>query len=538
MNRGSIITVLCLALLLQSCVQNRLPDPVFVPNIKEIKADGALGVNIDQSARCVTFTMDEIADLSKVNVTSCTFNNDDIVCPDKPVVGVHDLTSPKAFIFSTYSQNYEWIFKAVQPISREFTVKGQLGDCTIDEQNHRVLLKVTKSTPRTWITVTSCKLGPRDITQYSEDPLQIRNFSEPRTLGVKYRDCEQQWTIIVENSTLDVDMRRISPRVHSCFMEAEAPQGALNGFVLRKSGDTEWKQIDSVSSSAGKIVGYADSLLAETTYECMAFSNADTTIICTFTTGTPVQLPNADLEESYNTGSYFEFYNPASTKPECTQPWWGSGNGCFAKGVTGSADMGFVICAPDRETSAQGRQSARLQSAWAVVKFAAGNLFCGEFAGLVGTRGGMVNFGRPFTSRPSAMSFMVRYINGPIDHVDGYPEKQPVKEGDPDKAQVYIALGTWDAKTYGGTQDSPVQVNTTDTKTFFNPLGKDVIAYGTWITDQKISEWTNIVIPIVYTDNFTEPTHIIISCAASYLGDYFTGCSESKLWIDDFQLIY
>lgn len=537
MKSGRLIFLPLAALALQSCVSNRLPDPLFIPTIKSITAQGAVETKIDNSSRSVTFTMDEVNDLTKVNVTSCTFNNDELVKSDKPIIGVHDLSSPKPFVLSAY-QDYEWTLKTVQPIKREFSVIGQLGDCVIDEINRRVILKVTKSTPLSWLTVLSCKLGPRDITEYSEDPLLIKDFTSPRTIGVRYRNCVEEWTVIVENSLLDVDIRLVSPRVHCCFIDAEAPQGAVNGFVIRRAGEAVWKQVDSLESFAGRIVGYADSLDAETQYECRAFSGSDTTAVYPFTTGREVQLPNSGLEESFNSGKYFEFYNPSSTVPDCTVPWWGSGNGCSSKGVAGSASMGFVICAPDGEIVASGKQSARLQSAWAIVKFAAGNLFSGEFAGLVGTKGGKVNFGRPFTSRPSAMTVMVKYHNGPIDHVDGYPEGKPVKVGDPDMAQIFIALGDWDAKTYGGTPESPVQVNTTDPETFFNPEGANVIAYGSFTTDHEIGEWTKVTIPLEYHNDFIEPTHIIVSCAASYLGDYFTGCSESKLWVDDFYLEY
>ena len=34
------------------------------------------------------------------------------------------------------------------------------------------------------------------------------------------------------------------------------------------------------------------------------------------------------------------------------------------------------------------------------------------------------------------------------------------------------------------------------------------------------------------------PTHIVISCAASQFGDYFTGYDGSQLWLDHFEFIY
>ena len=41
-----------------------------------------------------------------------------------------------------------------------------------------------------------------------------------------------------------------------------------------------------------------------------------------------------------------------------------------------------------------------------------------------------------------------------------------------------------------------------------------------------------------YHDNFRLPTHIIVSAASSRLGDYFTGSSESRMWLDDLRLVY
>ena len=50
--------------------------------------------------------------------------------------------------------------------------------------------------------------------------------------------------------------------------------------------------------------------------------------------------------------------------------------------------------------------------------------------------------------------------------------------------------------------------------------------------------WLEYTIPLNYHDMDEKPTHIIISCAASMYGDYFTGCSSSSLWIDAAELIY
>ena len=117
------------------------------------------------------------------------------------------------------------------------------------------------------------------------------------------------------------------------------------------------------------------------------------------------------------------------------------------------------------------------------------------------------------------------------------------KDVDYDRAQIKIALGTWDYRTYGGTSNCPVQVNTTDVSTFVD-FNTDIstIAYGSLILQGDASNstnvWQQITIPLDYKDQTAYPSYIIISCAASMLGDYFTGSEESELWVDGMELLY
>lgn len=150
------------------------------------------------------------------------------------------------------------------------------------------------------------------------------------------------------------------------------------------------------------------------------------------------------------------------------------------------------------------------------------------------------------------MRLWAKYDCGAIDVVDGYPADYPVKIGDPDCCQMWWALGDWDYRKFGGTQDCPVQVNTTDKSTFFKPDSDAVIAYGSFEADSSSSEWegraevlqlredgwAEIEIPLDYRTVSRVPTHIIVSFAASRLGDYFTGSSESVLHIDDVRMVY
>ena len=202
----------------------------------------------------------------------------------------------------------------------------------------------------------------------------------------------------------------------------------------------------------------------------------------------------------------------------------------------------YAICYPDTGDYKDGRQSVCLNSQYVVVKFAAGNLFSGHFGKTIGTSGGTVYFGRPFTARPTGLRFWMKYSGGIINHADsGVPEAG--KEGNYDKASVRIALGTWDYRTYGGDADSPVLINTTDTSTFVDfSTDASTIAFGEKIVSSDstnpATDWIQVTIPLKYSDTNKRPTHIIISCAASMYGDYFAGYAGSKLWLDGMELLY
>jgi hypothetical protein len=139
-----------------------------------------------------------------------------------------------------------------------------------------------------------------------------------------------------------------------------------------------------------------------------------------------------------------------------------------------------------------------------------------------------------------------------MDIIKGMPPGVSLTSEDYDCAEIKFAIGDWNHKKYGGTPASPVHVNTTDASTFvdFN-TDEATIANGSLIIEHdgyllnnadKISkntnQWIEYTIPLKYRDQNKKPTHIIISCAASRYGDYFTGCSSSKLWIDKVELVY
>ncbi len=301
---------------------------------------------------------------------------------------------------------------------------------------------------------------------------------------------------------------------------------------VRAQGSEEWTVIEATKAGDNLFSVVAAGLTPETLYEYQLVVNGEAIGSSkTFTTDYISTIPNAGMED-WNTGEGWPMpYASGGTA------WWGNGNK--------AADMaGLVISESDATTYTEGTKSAKLSGKQIKIltinKVAPGNLFSGSFVSTVGTSGGKVNFGRPFTARPSALKVDYKYTCGAITHNEGGPadDDTPHAVGDPDRCHIYVALGDWDYKTYGGTVESPVQVNTTDHSTLFNPNDDAVIAYGELVKGENITDWTEAVIRLKYKDTNRRPTHIIISCASSKLGDYLTGSSNSTLWVDDFELIY
>ena len=319
------------------------------------------------------------------------------------------------------------------------------------------------------------------------------------------------------------------------------------------SNGTDWSYIDGVNHAEGawkaEIKGLAPS--TEYTYNLVL----DGEVVgepLTFTTEDAPNIPNGSFEyASLVSGKeYYKFYDPNCGVAEGQTMFWGSGNGEGGEGVPGSASMGITITYVDTNEKVHGNQSVMAKTSQMAGVLAAGNIFTGQFAGLVGSEGGKVNFGRPWTSRPSALKMYCKYATGKMGV--GKPADVGLTSSDYDRAQIKVAIGTWNYKTYGGTKDSPVHVNTTNTSTFVDfytdpstIANGDVIIYNDGYSINKgakvaetTSEWVEYIIPLEYRKLTTYPTHIVISCASSQFGDYFTGSEDATLWIDAVELIY
>ena len=254
-----------------------------------------------------------------------------------------------------------------------------------------------------------------------------------------------------------------------------------------------------------------------------------------FTTEGVTALVNGNLDGWYKSG---KTWYAASQDYFTTNggSFWDSSN----PGTTTGAGA-LVNVNPTQGNSAtvhtMGGQSAELKSQYAsafgIGKFAAASLYAGKFNSLVGTNGAKIDFGQPFTSRPTQLHGFFQYTAGVIDYKgDSTPaDLGIVKDKTLDQCAVYIALTT---KAY--------QVNNTDLSTFID-FNNDpgIVAYGELPASDCVSTngaWKEFAIDLKYHSLTTKPTHIIVVCSSSKYGDYFTGSTNSVMYVDDLELIY
>lgn len=330
-------------------------------------------------------------------------------------------------------------------------------------------------------------------------------------------------------------------------------EGKTVEFSYSADGST-WTTVAGTNDAEGTWMAVLTGLTPSTEYTYkLLIDGEEVGESKTFTTEAAPNVPNGSFEYvSYVSGtSYYKFYDPNCGVAEGETMFWGSGNGEGSEGTNGSANMGIIITTIDSDAK-DGNNSVLAQTSQMAGFLAAGNIFTGQFAGLVGTEGGKVNFGRPWTSRPTALRLWCKYTTGTMDIVNGAPSGVSLVEGQTyDRAQIKFALGKWSYRDYGGTSISPVHINTTDESTFVDfSTDPSTIAYGDLIlyndsysingevTATAPTEWIQYTIPLEYSNLMDTPTHIIISCAASQYGDYFSGSTSSKLWLDGVELIY
>lgn len=533
------IFVLPLALMSAGCIENDIPYPVVDLQILNLAGEG-FSATIDPQTRSVNLTLDETTDISKVRITEVTYTEE--TQPSMDLIGTFDMRMPLTVTLSLY-QDYEWTISAVQPIERYFSVEGQIGETVFDMENHIATAYVGKTTDLNDIDVLSLKLGPRDISDMSPSMSELTSFESVRFVTVKYHDVTERWSLYVLQTDQTVSLTQVDAWSRVIWLYGTGTSGEQMGFRYRQAGTEAWEEVADVTVSGGTFSARL-TVEAETSYEVKAYCGLNESAVQSVTTQGVRQLPNSDFEEWTTLKNIIYPFSDSDNR------FWGTGN-------PGASVANAILTESNSDTrpGSEGQSSARLESKFANVfgigKFAAGNIFVGNYIRNAGTNG-ILTFGRPFTLRPTALRGWMKYACGQIDRIGTVPPGTTLENGDPDNGSIYIALGTWTAEEYGlcspietdpvrrqcGTAESPYCVDTRDVSTFFNPNGKDVVAYGELILDRDYSDWTQFTIDLKYVRTDVVPTHLFVVCSASRWGDYFTGSTKSVMFVDDFELLY
>ena len=181
------------------CIKNDLPYPVIVPRITGMDVEGANNVNISSGQQSVIITLDETTDIKNVKIKSISFADERTVSDFDTTIS-HDLSNAITITLSIY-QDYKWKIITEQPIERYFTVEGQVGSSEIDVLNRRVITQVNSSVDIHNVTVSSIKLGPKEITTYSPSIAEMKDFANGLDIEVSYHGITEEWSLFVENTT-------------------------------------------------------------------------------------------------------------------------------------------------------------------------------------------------------------------------------------------------------------------------------------------------------------------------------------------------
>ena len=310
------------------------------------------------------------------------------------------------------------------------------------------------------------------------------------------------------------------------------------GFEYRDitSRATEgWQWIDGVVSEDGlsftaKLTGLTAGAKYEWRAACTAAdgSYSVSNITNTFTTQPTLQFKNNSFEDWVKNG---DVWMPSSSTGDF---FWDSGN-------WGSTTLGaeYNITTQDTSIKHSGNSSIKMASRYIILKFAAGNVFIGDYLATEGTDG-VLGLGREFAARPKALHGWVKYRPVTMEKGSNWGDKNPygAKKGDMDHGMIYVALSDGTTSSYNG-QNFPFIIKTKNQAQLFDKNAKNIIGYGEIMFTENTAgeDMVEFTIPIEYRSD-AMPKYISLVASASYLGDYFVGGDGSTMWLDDLELVY
>lgn len=543
-----LYSIFALSFLASCAIENDIPYPQIVGSITAFEVEGQRGPEdnednaaavIDANARTVTVYVNDSVDVRELKITRLALDPrdaallvDSALCDDAehfpfehfasldsiPVSSNTrvDFSKPVNMTVRTY-QDYVWKVTVEQIIDRKVDVDG-MTSCVIDPSTRNVIIYVGSDQDLSNITVKTLNLGG-EFGEVTPNPADVHDFTTSQKFYARLNwEPEGQystWNVFVYHdkgggsSTSNSD---VFTRVTSATLTGNIQSGKTPVVEYKEQSASDWQTVSDVSVSSTKFTANITGLSASTTYSYRVSVDGVAGAEKTFTTVAATPLENGSLENWYQDGKV--------AIPNVTGgDFWGTGN-------PGAANFLGANLTESTNESVSGL-AAKLESKWAAIKLGAGNLFTGDFS-LDGTHG-ILHFGRSFTSFPTALRLYYKYTSKAIDCIGDKSGLEGL-QGRPDSCHIYIALSD---------KSEPYEIRTRpSTRQLFDKNDRNIIAYGEFISGQTTSSYQQITIPLDYRATNRTPKYIVIVCAASKYGDYYTGGAGSTLFIDEMELVY
>lgn len=367
------------------------------------------------------------------------------------------------------------------------------------------------------------KLGPEGASySRTREDLSGSFLVNSKTVNVSYHNKIETWTLFVFQTEVEVTTETADAWTKVAWLKGSGREDTAKSFEYRSLGSVVWQTVTTeIIQEGGVFTTRLSGLEPATTYEYRAKSGEEYGEVVSFTTATATPMPDGTFDYWHQVG---RVWNPWS---ENAASYWDTGN----KGATTLGESITIPTSDTCEANTMG-QAASLQSKFVGIgslgKFAAGNLFMGEYVRTDGTNG-VLAFGRPYSSFPTQATIYYKYTPAPITYRDSELQNV-VALNAPDTCHIYIALGDW---------DEPVEIRTRKTeRKLFDPNDPNIIAYAAFQSGDVTSDYKKLTLDLVYRATNRTPKYLIVVCSASKYGDYFTGGPGSSLTVDELSVSF
>ena len=536
---------LALALLTGCAIENDIPYPTVEAAITAIAVEGQraaegetnAAATIDNTAHTVTLYVNDSVDVSRLRITQLALNPTDVeltldsaLCDDAERFPFGhfasldsvpasantrvDFSSPVTFTLRKYA-DYPWKVTVNQIIQRDIEADGMTRH-VLDADSRTVIIYMEEGADLSDVRITKLNLGG-EYGEVSPDPTTVRDFTTSQTflarLNWEPEGQFREWRVYVypDPESGNEATGDVFAMVSRAIINGSVTSGKTPVVEYKEQSASSWQTASDVTVSGTKFTATLTGLSGSTTYNYRVTVDGVAGSEQSFTTAGEVALENGGFESWYQEG---DIYVPNASGSS----FWGTGN-------PGAASFIGNLTTPTSD--AVSGQAAKLESKNALIKLGAGNIFTGDFS-LDGTNG-ILHFGQPFTTFPTALRLYYKYTSTTINRIGDEVGSLENLRGRPDSCHIYVALSD---------KSEPYEIRTRPSvRKVFDKNDANIIAYGEFISGSSTSSYQQITIPLEYRANRT-PRYIVIVCSASKYGDYFIGGEGSTLWLDEMELVY